>query len=106
MEDRYTQVRAMSLENQINAQTPPTFLWHTYEDASVPVENALLFANGLRTQNIPFELHIYPQGAHGLSLATEETDDGRGLQDAHISGWIKLCTEWLHQTFNTPIGEN
>lgn len=99
-------LRAMSLENQINAQTPPTFLWHTYEDASVPVENALLFANGLRAQKIPFELHIYPQGAHGLSLATEETDDGRGLQDAHISGWMKLCTEWLHQTFDTSIGEN
>jgi acetyl esterase/lipase len=95
----------MSLEHHINAKTPPTFLWHTYEDASVPVENALLFANGLREQKIPFELHIYPQGAHGLSLATEETDEGEG-QDAHISGWMKLCTEWLRQTFNTPIGEH
>ncbi len=95
----------MSLEYQINAKTPPTFLWHTYEDASVPVENSLLFAKGLREQKIPFEMHIYPKGAHGLSLATDETDEGGG-KDAHISGWMKLCTEWLRQVFDTSVDDN
>jgi len=91
----------MSLEHHVNAKTPPTFLWHTYEDTSVPVENSLLFATGLREQRIPFEMHIYPEGAHGISLATDETDDGRG-KDTHVSGWMKLCTEWLCQIFDTP----
>ncbi|GCF09918.1 alpha/beta hydrolase [Dictyobacter arantiisoli] len=91
-------LQAMSLEQQINAQTPPTFLWHTVEDASVPVENSLLFASGLRKQQIPFELHIYPHGPHGLSLASVETDDGIGHDD-HLSSWIRLATEWLHQLF-------
>jgi acetyl esterase/lipase len=95
----------MSLEYQVSAKTPPTFLWHTYDDSAVPVENSLLFANGLREQKIPFEMHIYPHGPHGLSLATAETDEGRG-QDAHISGWIKLCTEWLQYIFSTSTDAN
>lgn len=95
-------VHAMSLEHHIHAQTPPTFLWHTVADSAVPVENALLFAQGLRAQHIPFELHIYPHGAHGLSLATAETDDGTG-QDAHISSWHRLSTEWLWQVFTPAI---
>lgn len=89
----------MSLEHQINLQTPPTFLWHTFDDAAVPVENSLLFAKGLRDQQIPFELHIYPHGRHGLSLATEETDNGSVGYDPHISSWMKLAIEWLHQVF-------
>ena len=63
----------MSLELQVTAETPPTFLWHTVEDAAVPVENSLLFAQALRRHNISFELRIYPQGRHGLA----EEDFGR-----------------------------
>ncbi len=96
-------LRELSLEHQVNAGTPPTFLWHTADDAVVPVENALLFAGGLRARQIPFELHIYPHGMHGLSLAIPETDEGRG-SDQHISGWIKLCIEWLQQTFEISPG--
>ena len=92
----------MSLEHHIQTQTPPTFLWHTVADSAVPVENSLLFAQGLRTRHIPFELHIYPHGAHGLSLATAETDDGTG-QDTHISSWHRLSTEWLWQIFTPAL---
>jgi dipeptidyl aminopeptidase/acylaminoacyl peptidase len=90
--------QALSLEHQINAQTPPTFIWHTFEDQAVPVENALLFAQGLRTQHIPFELHIYPSGAHGLSLSTPETDNGNGY-DTHVSSWLALSIAWLEHIF-------
>jgi acetyl esterase/lipase len=92
-------LREMSLEHHVTPQTAPTFLWHTYDDMAVPVEHTLLFANALREQNVPFELHVYPHGKHGLSLATKETDEGGDGDLPHVSGWMKLCIEWLTQTF-------
>lgn len=57
--------------SRIDAQTPPTFLWHTVEDAGVPPENSLDFAIALRKAGVPFELHCYETGHHGLGLFTE-----------------------------------
>ena len=76
----------MSLELQVSEGTPPAFLWHTVEDAGVPVENSLLFAQALRRHHIPFEMHIYPQGRHGLGLSAE---------DPHVATWVDLCAGWL-----------
>jgi acetyl esterase/lipase len=84
----------MSLEHQVNQQTAPAFIWHTFNDPSVPVENALLFAGALRKHNIPFELHIYPDGPHGLALATAETAEDKAIHP-HVASWIGLCIEWL-----------
>ena len=61
-------VQNLSNELQVTKDTPPTFLWHTVEDKSVPVENSLLFAAALRRAGVPFSLHIYEKGAHGLGL--------------------------------------
>lgn len=63
----------VSLEKQVTAAVPPTFIWHTVADQLVPVENSLLLASALRKAGVKFELHLYPQGEHGLSLSTEET---------------------------------
>jgi acetyl esterase/lipase len=76
----------MSLEHQVTAETPPTFLWHTADDGGVPVENSLLFAQALRDHGVPFELHVYPHGPHGLGLAEEFP---------HIATWTSLVAEWL-----------
>ena len=57
----------LSLERRVDGTTPPTFLWHTFADELVPVENALLLASALRRADVPFELHIFPEGIHGLS---------------------------------------
>jgi acetyl esterase/lipase len=89
----------LSLENQVNKDVPPTFLWHTFNDQSVPVENSLLFANALRSHNIPFELHIYPEGSHGLSLCNHETADTDSLVNPHCGTWVSLCDEWLKLVF-------
>lgn len=78
--------RLMSLEHQVTAETPPTFLWHTADDAVVPVENSLVFARALRDHDVPFELHVYPHGAHGLGLAGD---------DEHVATWMDLCCGWL-----------
>ena len=87
-----------SLEKHVSADTPPAFLWHTASDGEVPVENTLSFASAMSREKIPFEMHIYPFGEHGLSLATEEVEQpekGR-LPDAHIAGWIDECEAWLY----------
>ncbi len=85
-----------SLENLVSEKTPPTFLWHTANDSTVPVENSLYFAASLSKEKIPFELHIYPDGPHGLSLANSETSCGNGsLEDRRISEWVRLAAEWI-----------
>ncbi len=57
-----------SLDTSVTEQTPPTFLWHTWTDTCVPVENTLLMAAALRAHNVPAAVHIFPQGEHGASL--------------------------------------
>lgn len=66
----------MSLEKQVTKQTPPVFLWHTATDEAVPVENSYLFANACKEQGVNFELHVFGNGRHGLSLANQEWASG------------------------------
>ncbi|GGF83681.1 alpha/beta hydrolase [Paenibacillus aceti] len=89
----------MSLEEQVNEKTPPAFIWHTFEDQLVPVENSLLFAQAMRRQGIPFELHIYPEGPHGLSLATKLTATNEEQINPHVATWMDLCIQWLNCLF-------
>lgn len=93
-------VEKMSLEKRVTKDTPKTFLWHTFADQAVPVENSLLFANALREHDIPFELHIYPEGRHGLALAIPDTgltqDD---VVSTNVKGWIDLACNWLWEVF-------
>lgn len=86
-----------SLEKQVTKDTPKTFLWHTYEDASVPLENTLLFANALRKYKIPMEVHIYPRGGHGIALANEETQsmDGGNTVIPEAQNWIRMVGKWI-----------
>ena len=58
----------LSNEKQVKKDGPPVFLWHTLEDKAVPVENALMFARALREAGVPFDLHIYEAGRHGIGL--------------------------------------
>lgn len=64
----------MSLEKQAGSHTPPIFLWHTAEDEVVPVENSLFFAQALKNQKVPFEMHIFQDGHHGLSTSNTKDD--------------------------------
>jgi acetyl esterase/lipase len=61
-------LRELSAEQHITAETPPCFIWHTVEDEIVPVENCLLFASALRAAGVPFALHLFERGVHGLGL--------------------------------------
>lgn len=95
-------LKTTSLELQVDENTPPAFIWHTFTDNAVPVENSLLLANALRKNNIPFELHIYPEGSHGLSLAKEFTSPEESMIIPHIQGWTKLAEEWLDINIKKP----
>ncbi|CAA9300221.1 MAG: hypothetical protein AVDCRST_MAG77-5557 [uncultured Chloroflexi bacterium] len=83
------QRRALSNELCVTAETPPTFLWHTAEDPGVPVENSLLFAGALARHSVPFALHVFPKGRHGLGLAPA---------DPTVHQWTDLCARWLADT--------
>jgi len=94
-----------SLEQHVSADTPPTFLWHTAADESVPVENSLMFASALSRFRVPFELHVYPFGGHGLSLATGEVSEPEKNRypDAHVAGWVRECEAWIDQVIQAGI---
>lgn len=89
-------VEKMSLENQVNGDVPKTFIWHTFMDEGVPVENSLLFVAALRKYKIPTEFHMYPVGGHGLSLANQLTDAvGGGSCVEQCQSWLPLACMWL-----------
>ena len=84
-----------SLEEHVTDATPPTFLWHTWEDQSVPVENTLLFASALHRCGVQGEAHIYPHGCHGAGLCDETTDlDGRHLVPEAVN-WPQDAARFL-----------
>ncbi|MBQ7954945.1 MAG: alpha/beta hydrolase [Lachnospiraceae bacterium] len=88
----------LSLENQVNENTPKAFIWHTFTDETVPVENSLFLVSALRKYSIPTEFHLYPKGQHGLALATKQTasGDGKYVQE-ECSTWIELAKVWLEE---------
>lgn len=79
----------------VTAKTPPTFLWHTAEDDSVPVVNSLLYAEALAKFKIPFGLHIYPAGCHGLSTVDEQTNDELISKVQSAKAWLPALKQWL-----------
>ena len=70
----------------MNENTPPAFFWHTASDDSVPVENSILYTNELSKHKIPYEMHIFPYGVHGMGLSEE---------DEYIGQWKELLIKWL-----------
>ena len=69
--DNESLIRRFSAELNITQDTPPAFIWHTAEDQAVPVQNSLQLAAALKEKDVLFEMHIYPQGRHGLGLALD-----------------------------------
>jgi acetyl esterase/lipase len=84
-------VRDLSNELQVTKATPPCFIWHTWEDTAVPIENSLQFASALRQASVPFDLHIYQKGPHGIGLGSRERDPGPGRRQP----WSSDCIFWL-----------
>jgi len=80
----------LSCEKQVTEDTPPCFIWHTGEDAGVPLENSMMFASALRQCGVPFELHLYHKGRHGLGLGAP-------------FDWGRECLRWLEETMQPDV---
>ena len=98
--------RMLSCQLHVGAHTPAAFLFHTYEDNCVPVEDSLVFASALAAKNVPFELHIFEKGVHGLALGTPQTSNGWGGHDEpDFAQWMDLSVRWLWNRFGQPALE-
>jgi acetyl esterase/lipase len=78
--------RSLSSETQVTARTPPTFIYHTTTDTTVPVENAIAYYLALRKAGVSAEMHVFKEGRHGSGL---------GSGDPALSEWPRLLTNWL-----------
>ena len=85
-------VAKYSCEKLVTPNTPPTFIWHTTEDQAVPVKNSLVYATALADNGVPFSLHVYPYGVHGLSTVDYLTNDDDKLDPKTL-----LSKEWLNE---------
>ena len=86
----------VSIEEHIDDNFPPAFIWHTTEDESVPMENSFKLAAALRGCGIPFEYHLFERGCHGLALATPKTAKSDGsCQERECSTWPELFRNWF-----------
>lgn len=83
-------IELLSNEKQVTKETPPCFIWHTWEDKAVKVENSLEFAAALQRAGVPFDLHIYQKGRHGIGL-----NDKPPFTNAHP--WSHDLTFWLKE---------
>lgn len=88
--------RPFTLEDKITPQTPPVFVWHTMEDATVPVENTLMLLGALHKAGVPCEAHLFEKGKHGTSISTAEVD----CPSVHRHHWVELAVEWLDDTLD------
>ena len=82
----------MSLEKHVTADTPPSFLWQTATDESVPVENSYLFAKACKEAGVPYAHHVFSDGVHGMSVATEDWLEERG-REPYTMEQIRLLGE-------------
>ena len=84
---------AYSTENYVRCDTKPMFLWQPVGDETVPSENSMLMAEALQRNGVPFELHLYSQGWHGIGLADGEV----GSPMPHVASWFPLAVQWLRE---------
>ncbi|MCM8710306.1 alpha/beta hydrolase [Clostridium sp. SYSU_GA19001] len=90
---------------QVSENTPPMFLWATAEDTLVPVQHTLRMAHALADKKIPFEVHVFEEGAHGLSLSTQATAKAKTQVLPDASKWVSMAEAWLEKRFALPLEE-
>jgi len=89
----------VSPARNVTEQTPPTFLWATSEDSLVPVQHSIRMAHALADKGVPFELHIFENGAHGLALATQACAVAKTQIMPDVAKWIGMVDTWLEKRF-------
>ena len=92
--------KLFSCNCQVTKKTPPAFLRHTADDTCVPVKNSLFYAEALSEKGIPFELHVYPEGGHGLSTCDKQSHNKVPKAAGYDKVWLDSAKKWLNLTFN------
>ncbi len=93
--ERYEELKSeYSLEKKITSDTPPCFIWHTFEDPVVNIKNALYFADKLKENNVSCEMHIFPKGRHGLGIGDHIPEENKEVRQ-----WAELSAHWIQRTF-------
>ncbi|MSR42943.1 MAG: alpha/beta hydrolase [Pedosphaera sp.] len=87
-------VKLLSSELQVTKETPPCFVWHTWEDKGVKIENALSFVSALQANGVRFDFHVYEKGGHGLGLGLRDFTPEKTAQlhpwTSALAGWLKV----------------
>lgn len=95
-EEKTELLKTLNLNEAVTETTPPAFIWATATDGAVPADNALRYAMALADKGVPYELHIYPDGAHGLSTGSLEINvPAAGLE--RVKAWINDCTAFFRR---------
>ena len=89
------EINRFSLDRVVNSNTAPMFIWHTVEDATVPVKGSLILGEALVDASVPFKMSIYPYGPHGIALGTEITNTREGYTQEIASTWTFEADQWM-----------
>lgn len=89
----------VSPARHVDEDTPPVFLWATADDNLVPVENSIILAKALAEHHIPFEMHIFENGPHGMSLADQSSAQDKTHNNPDAKKWVLLAEAWLDKRF-------
>lgn len=89
--------KTLNLDQSVSAQTPPAFLWTTATDNVVPAQNTLIYAMALANQGIDYEVHIYPEGAHGLSTCSHEVNIDLAEEIKRAERWLDDCVKFFRR---------
>jgi acetyl esterase/lipase len=95
----------LSPARQIGPHVPPMFLWTTSEDSLVPSTQSLVLALALAERNLPYELHVFEKGSHGLSLAVQASASSRAEIDPDAAKWVELVESWLTKRLALDLPE-
>lgn len=96
-------LKAISPARLVSGSTPPTFLWATGEDNLVPVQHTILMARALADGKVPFEVHIFESGPHGLGVATEAGAGNLWDVNREAAQWVPMCHAWLRKRFKLAL---
>lgn len=96
--------KKLNLQANVTENTPPAFLCHTVRDNVVPCEDSIKFASAMIEAGVPCELHLFPNGPHGMALGNAETAYAHYdfKEDTSFAQWPALAVHWLKRLFANP----
>ena len=98
-------ILAVSPARLVDENTPPTFIWSTSQDNLVPIQQSIIMAKALADHKVPFEVHIFEEGAHGLSTADQTSASDNSQVNADAAAWVEKADKWLMKRFALELPE-